>query len=99
MRFRKLHSTKWKQESMLRQATSLEVTSIRHRNDIEKSTWRTHRYFIDFESRIDAELSTSNRCHLFHVHLPFIINEISTNFRCGISMSNRWRIDENVPTG
>ena len=23
-----------------------EVTSIRHRNDIEKSTWRTHRYLL-----------------------------------------------------
>ena len=45
---------------MLRQTTSLEGTSIRHRNDIEKSTWRTHRHFIDFESRIDVDLCTSN---------------------------------------
>ena len=38
---------------------STEVTSIWRRNDIEKSTWRTHRYFVDFESRIHVEVSTS----------------------------------------
>ena len=43
---------------MIRQAASLEVTSIRHRNDIEKFTLRTQRYFIDFESR--SEVSTYN---------------------------------------
>ena len=32
------------------ETASTEVTSIRPRNDIEKSTWRTNRYFIDFES-------------------------------------------------
>ena len=32
---------------------------------VEKSTWRTHRYFVDFESRILIEISTSNRCHNF----------------------------------
>ena len=26
------------------------IMSIRRRKDIEKSTWRTHRYFVDFES-------------------------------------------------
>ena len=72
---------------MLRQTTSLEVTSIWYRNNIQNSTWRTHRYFIDLES------------HLFHVDSPFIIDEISTNFRRGISMYNwRW-INEDVPIG
>ena len=35
---------------------STEVTSIRHGKDIEKFTWRIHRYFVDFESRIHVEL-------------------------------------------
>ena len=35
-----------------------EVMSIRRRNDIEKSTWKTHRYFVDFESRIHVKIST-----------------------------------------
>ena len=34
---------KWKLELVLRQTTSLEVISIRNRNDIEKSTWCTRR--------------------------------------------------------
>ena len=55
------------------------VTSIRLRNDIEKSTWRTHRYFVYFESRIHVEISTSNRCHNFHV---------------GFYFQNRWNLDE-----
>ena len=38
---------------------------------LEKSTWRTHRYFVDFESQIHIEISTSNRCHDFHVDSPF----------------------------
>ena len=59
---------------------SIEVTSIRRRNDIEKSTWRTHRCFIDFESRIHFEISTSNRCHNFHVNSSFKIDEILANF-------------------
>ena len=83
------HSTKWKQESVLRQTTSLEVTLIRYWNDIEKATWRTHRYFIDFGSRIDVEISTSNWCHLFYADSPFITDKISTNFRSRNSMSNR----------
>ena len=81
------------------ETASTEVTSIWRRNDIEKSTWRTHRYFVDFESRIHVEISTSNRCHNFHVDSPFKIDEISTNFPCGISTSNRWRIDEDVSIG
>ena len=37
-----------------------EITSIRLGNNIKKSMWRTHRYFVDFESQIHAEISTSN---------------------------------------
>ena len=78
---------------------SLEVMSIQHRNDIEKSTWRTHQYFIDFESRIDMELSTSNRCHLFQVDSTFINDEVSTNFRRGISMSSDGKSTKLCPLG
>ena len=81
------------------ETTSTEVTSIRRLNDIEKTTWRTHQYFVDFESRIHVEISTSNRCHNFHVDSPFKIDEISTNFPRGISTSNRWWIDEDVSIG
>ena len=51
----------------------------------ENSTWRTHRYFVDFESRFYVEISNSNRCHNFHGDLPFKIDAISTNFPRGIS--------------
>ena len=34
------------------ETASTEVKSIWRRNDIEKSTWRTHRHFVDSESRI-----------------------------------------------
>ena len=72
------------------ETASTEVTSIRHRNDVEKSTWRTHQYFVDFESRIHVETSTSNQCHNSHVDSPFRIDVIFTNFPRGISTSNRW---------
>ena len=81
------------------ETASIEVTSILRRNDIEKHTWRTHWYFIDFESRIHVEISTSNRCHNFHVDSPFKIDVISTNFPRGISTSNRWQIDEDGSIG
>ena len=81
------------------ETASTEVTSIRRRSDSEKSTWRTHQYFVDFESRIHVEISTSNRCHNFHVDSPFKIDVISTNFPCGISTSNRWWIDEDLSIG
>ena len=81
------------------ETVSTEVTLIRRRNDIEKSTWRTHRYFVDFESRIHVEISTLNRCHNFHMDSPFKIDVISTKFPRGISTSNRWRIDEDVSIG
>ena len=67
------------------ETASTEVTSIRRRNNVEKSTWKTHRYFVDFESRIHVEISTSNRCHNFHVDSPFKIDVVSTNFPRGIS--------------
>ena len=79
--------------------TSTEVTSIRRQNKIEKSTWRTHRYFVDFERRIHVEMSTSNRFHNFHLDSPFKIDVISTNFPREISTSNRWRIEEDVSIG
>ena len=78
------------------ETASTEVKSILRRNKAEKSTWKTHRYFVDFESRFHVEISTSNRCHNFPVDSPFKIDVISTNFPRGISTSNRWRIDEDV---
>ena len=68
---------------------STEVTLIRLRNDTEKSTWRAHRNFVDFESRIHVEISTLNRCHNFHVDSPFKVDVISTKFPRRISTSNR----------
>ena len=78
---------------------STQVTAIRRQNNVEKSTWKTHRYFVDFESRIHVEISKSNRCHNFHVDSPFKIDLISTNFPRGISTSNRWRINKDVYIG
>ena len=81
------------------ETASTEVTSIRHRNNVEKSMWRTHRYFINFESRIHVEISTLNRYHNLHVDSPFKIYVISTNIPRKISTLNRWRIDEDVSIG
>ena len=81
------------------ETASKTVSSIRYRNEIEKFTWRTHRYFVDFESRINVEISTSNRCHNFHLNSPLKIDEISTNFPRGISTLNRWQIDKDVSIG
>ena len=81
------------------ETASTGVTSILRRNNVEKSTWRTHRYIVDFESRINVEISTSNRCHNFHVNSPLKIDEISTNFPRGISTLNRWQIDKDVSIG
>ena len=81
------------------ETASTEVASIQRRNDKEKFTWRTHRHFVDFESRIQVEMYTSNRCHNFHVDLPFKIDVISTNFPRGISTTNRWRIVEDLSIG
>ena len=73
-----------------------EVTLIRRRSDIEKFTWRTHRYFVTFESQIHVEMSTSNQCHNFHVDSPFKIDVISTNFPPGILTWDRRQINEDV---
>ena len=81
------------------ETASTKVTSIRRRNDKEKSTWRTQQYFVDFESRIHVEIPTSNRCHNFHVDLPFKIDVISTKLPRGISTLNRWRMNEDVSIG
>ena len=75
------------------------VMLIPHQSNIEKSTWRSHQYFVDFESGIHVEISTSNRCHNFHMDLPFKIEEISTNFPRRVSMSNRWQINKDVSIG
>ena len=60
--------------------TSTEVTSIPRRNDIQKPTWRTYRYFVDFESRILIVMCTSNRCYNFYLDPSFKVDVISTNF-------------------
>ena len=73
--------------------------SIQHRNNIEKKRGKTHRYYIDFESRINIELSTSNQCQCFDMDSLFIIDEISTNFRYVILMLNLWQIEEDVSIG
>ena len=75
------------------ETASTGVTSIWRRNNTEKPMWRTHRYFVDFE------ISTSNRCHNFHVDSPFKIDIISTNFPRGISTWNWWPLDEDVSIG
>ena len=62
----------------------------RHLNDIEKSKWRTHRYFVHFKSRIHVKISTLNRCHNF---------PMDSNFPRVISTSNRWRIDNDLSIG
>ena len=73
---------------------STKVTSIWRRNNIEKSTSKTHQYFEDFGSKTHVEISTSNRFHNFHVDSSFKIDVISTNFPRGISTSNRWPINQ-----
>ena len=81
------------------ETASTEVTSIRRRKKKKSSTWRTHQYFVDFENWINVKMSTSNRCHNFHVDSPFKMDVISTNFPRGISTSNRWRIEEDMSIG
>ena len=43
------------------------VLSLSRPSSIENSTWRTHQYFVNFESRIHDKIFTSNRCHNFHL--------------------------------
>ena len=59
---------------------STEVTSIRRRNDIEKTMRKTHQYFINLKIRTYIKISTLNWCHNFLVDSPFKIHVISTNF-------------------
>ena len=77
-------------ENDRKETVSKVLTSIRLRNGIERFTWKTHRYFVGFENRIHVEISTSNRCHNFHVDSPFKIDEILTNFPRRVSAFNRW---------
>ena len=81
------------------ETATTEVMSNRRRNDIEKSTWRTHRYFVGFKSWFHVEISTSNWCHNFYVDSLFKIDVISKNFPRANWKSNRWRIDEEVSIG
>ena len=68
------------------ETTSKEVTSIRRRNNVEKSTWGTHRYFVDFESQIYVEISTSNRCQKFPLGFTF-------QNRCNFDELSTWNFD------
>ena len=84
------------------ETASTEVTSIWRQNDIEKSTWRTRRYFVNFEILIHVEIFGSNRHHNLHKDSPFKVDVILTNFLCGALTSNRqrcvhWTINLNWP--
>ena len=81
------------------ETASTKVTSVWRLKDIEKLTWKTHRYSVDFESQIHLKISTLNGCPTFHVDLPFKIDAISTNFPRGISTPNCWKIDKDVSIG
>ena len=74
------------------ETVSTEVMLIRCQNNVKRSMWRTHRCFVDFENRIPVEISTSSRCHNFHVDSSFKIchfDELSMwNFNVE-SMANR----------
>ena len=86
-------------ENNAMETANTEVWSIRCGNKVEKSTWRTHLYFVDFESRIHIEISTSNLCHNSHIDSAFKIEVISANFPRGVSKSNQWLIEEDVSIG
>ena len=73
------HCTKWKQELVLRQAAKSYIDSSSKRNR-KIYVSGNHRYSIDFENRINFELSMSNRCHPFQNDSCFIIDEIWTSF-------------------
>ena len=62
---------------LLHQAASLEVPPTGQRSNIGKSMWKTHHFFIDFESRIDVQLFMSNRCHSLQGDWAFIIDGCS----------------------
>ena len=86
-------------ENDRKELASKKVTSIWHRNGIEKSTWKADRNFVYFESRIHVEISTSNWCHSFQVDSPIKIDEISTKFPRRISIPSWGRIDKDVSIG
>lgn len=74
----------------------INLTSILHQV-IQRGGWRASKYFINFESWIYIELSTSNRFLCFDPYLSFIFKKILTNnFRFKIWTSNTWQIDKNV---
>ena len=78
-------------ENDRKETASKAFSLIRHRNNTENCTWKTLRYFINFESQIHIEISTSNRCCNFHGESSLKIDEISTNMPRWILKSNRWR--------
>ena len=71
---------------MLRQTTSLDVVSIRCQNNMDKSTWRNGRYFIEFEIQVDVGLSTWNQCHLFDVNSMKYRRTFDLELRCRLKM-------------
>ena len=64
------------------ETVSTEVVSIRRWNDREKSTWKTHRYFVGFDSRVHLEFSSSNRYSNFHVEVRHRIDVFSLLQHC-----------------
>ena len=75
------------------ETVSKAVTSIWHGNNIEKSTWKTDRYFGDFESRFHVEISTLKRCHNFDVDSHFKISETQWTFPMEF---RRWIYGESI---
>ena len=66
--------------------------------DVETTEKNPRGELIDITPILKVE-STSNRCDNFHVDLIYKTDENLTNFPRGISTSNRWRIDKDVPIG
>ena len=64
----------------------VDSTSKQHR----KTRWRTYRYFIDFESRINIKLSMSSRSNPFDVDSPFSHSLLMCNFYVEPMTNRRW---------
>ena len=64
----------------------VDSTSKQHR----KTRWRTYRYFIDFESRINIKLSMSSRSNPFDVDSPFSHSLLMCNFYVESMTNRRW---------
>ena len=64
-----------------------------------QSSRRTNQNFVDFESWTHVKIFRSNQCHNFLRDSSFKIDVVSTNFPRGISTSNRWPIDQDLPIG